>query len=160
MSYTIRHVPLRAARAFVRDHHRHLPAPPGGVIALGLWHGDALVGAAILGAPAARLADRRTRIDLTRLCVIPGHRNAASMLQGRARRVAQALGYVQLVTYTLPEEGGASLRAAGAQLDGLTRGGEWDRPSRQRQAAARADRKWRWAWDLHQPALHAEGGAS
>lgn len=39
---------------------------------------------------------------------------------------AERLGYRRLGTYTLPEEGGASLRAAGWRLIGEAGGGSWD----------------------------------
>lgn len=47
-------------------------------------------------------------------------------------KVAKALGYTQVITYTLPEEGGASLRAAGWQLIGTRGSGAWSGPSRPR----------------------------
>lgn len=42
------------------------------------------------------------------------------------------MGYRRLLTYTLPEEGGASLRGAGAKLIGETKGGSWNRDARPR----------------------------
>lgn len=67
-----------------------------------------------------------------------------SMLYGALCRAAKALGYREAWTYTLPEEPGISLRAAGFEDMGLTKGGEHDRPSRRRKPAARPDRKRRW----------------
>jgi hypothetical protein len=46
------------------------------------------------------------------------HRHAASLLYGASWRACRAIGYRKLVTYTLPEEGGASLRASGWKLIG------------------------------------------
>ena len=54
------------------------------------------------------------------------------MLYGAAWRAVRALGYRRLVTYTLPEEGGASLRGAGFQLIGEAGGGSWSRTDRPR----------------------------
>lgn len=54
------------------------------------------------------------------------------MLYGAAWRVAKALGYRRLITYTLPEEGGASLRGAGWKVVGERGGGSWTTPSRPR----------------------------
>jgi hypothetical protein len=51
------------------------------------------------------------------------------MLYGASWRAAKSLGYKKLITYTLPEEGGASLRASGAKLIGECGGGTWDRAS-------------------------------
>jgi hypothetical protein len=42
------------------------------------------------------------------------------------------LGYKRLITFSLPEEGGASLRAAGFKLLGECGGGNWSRSSRRR----------------------------
>jgi len=61
-----------------------------------------------------------------------GYVNACSQAYGALRRAAVALGYVRLVTYSLPDEGGASLRAAGWRLDGEVLGQHWTRPSRPR----------------------------
>jgi hypothetical protein len=54
------------------------------------------------------------------------------MLYGAAWRVASAMGYLRLITYTLPQEGGASLRGAGWRLIGERGGGNWNQPSRPR----------------------------
>ncbi len=61
-----------------------------------------------------------------------GTKNACSMLYGAAWRAARALGWLRLVTYTLPEEGGASLRAAGWRCIGEAGGGSWSRANRPR----------------------------
>ena len=64
------------------------------------------------------------------------------------------LGFARLVTYTLPEEGDTSLRAAAFQQDlDLTYGGEWDRPSLRRNPALHPTaRKLRWWVNLRQQA--------
>lgn len=73
-----------------------------------------------------------------------GTRNACSMLYGAAWRACRALGYRRLVTYTLPEEGGASLRAAGWRLVGEAGGGSWSRKSRPRVDLHPTQQKMRW----------------
>jgi hypothetical protein len=50
----------------------------------------------------------------------------------------------QIITYTLESENGASLRAAGWQLDSRAAGGSWDRPSRSRIDSHPTARKFRW----------------
>ncbi len=144
--FTTRWVSLRTAAAFVARHHRHHEPPQGGIVALGLWEVDQLVGVGILGRPVSRELERQGVCELTRSCVLEDCRDAASALDGRMRRLAQALGFVRLTTYTLPEESGASLRAAGWQPDlELVGGGEWSRPSRLRNdATAPTSRKRRW----------------
>jgi len=70
-----------------------------------------------------------------------------SGLQERVQRgggPALAMGYQRLITYTLPEEGGASLRASGFALIGQAGGGSWSRPSRPRVDLAPLQQKLRW----------------
>jgi hypothetical protein len=72
---------------------------------------------AMVGLPKARkLMDGRT-LEVTRTCVREGMQNANSMLYGACARAAGALGWSELITYTLPSESGASLKAAGWQMD-------------------------------------------
>jgi hypothetical protein len=59
-------------------------------------------------------------------------------------RAGQALGYTEAWTYTLPEEPGTSLKAAGFKDMGLTAGGEHDREKRRRAPAVRPEPKRRW----------------
>jgi hypothetical protein len=127
-------VTLDEANAFVRDLHRHHPPAVGHVFSLGAFSGAKLVGVAIVGRPVARMRDDGLTLEVTRLCT-NGHRNACSFLYGRAARATFALGYLRIGTYTLPDEGGASLRAAGWQLIGERGGGEWSSPSRPRKSA-------------------------
>jgi hypothetical protein len=135
---------LRAACSFVGQHHRHHKPPRGGLFAVAAAREGTIVGVAIVGRPVARrLADAWTA-EVTRLCVLDGQRNACSMLYGACWRAAKALGYRRLVTYTLPEEGGTSLRAAGWRLIGEAGGGSWDRAERPRVDEHPTQRKLRW----------------
>lgn len=109
-------VTLRAANAFVGRLHRHARPVPGAKFAIGLECDGELVGVAIVGRPVARMLDNGRTAEILRLCT-DGSRNACSMLYGAARKAARAMGYDPVYTYTLPQEGGASLRAAGFQLD-------------------------------------------
>lgn len=88
-------------------------------------------GVAIVGRPVARLLDNGWTLEVNRVCT-DGARNACSMLYGAAWRAAKALGFRRLITYTLPEEGGASLRASGWYCVGERGGGTWDRPNNSR----------------------------
>ena len=129
---TLRIVPidLRSANEFVRKLHRHSRPVVGHKFAVGVeaqtrllngpeWR---LVGVAIVGRPVARFLDDGKSVEITRVCT-DGTRNACSMLYGAARRAARALGNRRVYTYTLPEESGASLRAAGFKLDKEDAGG-------------------------------------
>ena len=82
--------------------------------------------------------------EVTRLCVIDGARNACSFLYASCWRAARALGYRRLITYTLPEEGGASLRAAGWKCLGEAGGGSWNRAERPRVDTHPTQVKLRW----------------
>ena len=55
-----------------------------------------------------------TIIPITLRTATDGYRNANSTLYGAAWRVAQAMGYRRLITYTQANESGASMRAIGA----------------------------------------------
>lgn len=133
MSERLRHgrVTLADANAFVAKHHRHHPPVVGHLFSLGAFKGEQLVGVVIVGRPVARLRDDGRTAEVTRLCT-DGTRNACSFLYGCASRAAFALGFDRIGTYTLPEEGGASLRASGWKLIGQTPGRSWSVPSRPR----------------------------
>ena len=123
---------IKAARAVITEWHRHHRAPQGALFAVGCEDGEGtLHGVATIGRPVARRFDDGYTCEVTRLCT-DGTRNACSLLYGAAARAAAALGYRDIITYTLPEEGGASLRAAGWEFDGDTGGGAWSRVSRER----------------------------
>jgi hypothetical protein len=144
--FTTKWISLRGADRFIAKHHRHHVPAQGGIVALGLWEGERLVGVGMLGRPVSRELQAQGVVEMTRLCVLEDCRHAASALLGRMRRAAQALGFTRLVTYTLPEEGGASLRANAWQADmELVGGGEWTTPSRPRNGALHPiERKARW----------------
>lgn len=112
--------------AFIAQHHRHHAPPPGAILRVGAEHAGQLVGIAVAGRPVARTLDDGKTLEVTRVAT-DGSKNVCSMLYGALVRAGKALGYTRFVTYTLPEEGGASLRAAGWREDGQTAGGAWRR---------------------------------
>ena len=137
-------ISIREASAFVARHHRHHRPPRGAIFAVAVSRDGAVVGVATVGRPVARrLADSWT-CEVTRVCVLDGERNACSALYGAAWRAARAMGYRRCVTYTLPEEGGASLRGAGWRCIGEAGGGSWSRESRPRVDLHPTQRKIRW----------------
>lgn len=71
-----------------------------------------------------------------------------------------ALGYREVWTYTLPWEGGRSLRAAGFKDMGLSAGGEHDRPSRRRAPAKHPEPKRRWLRVLYEERRALNPGGS
>lgn len=127
-------VTLDEANAYIRDFHRHHSPVPGHVFALGAFRGDRLVGVVIVGRPVSRKRQDGLTLEVTRCCS-DGSPNVPSFLYGKAARAAFALGYLRIGTYTLPCEGGSSLRGAGWTLIGERGGGEWSSPSRPRQSA-------------------------
>ena len=143
---TLRVIPisLQIANAFVQRHHRHHGATVGHRFSLGCLEADRLCGVAIMGRPVARMADDGWSLEVTRCCT-DGTRNACSALYGACRRTAQAMGYARILTYTLIEEQGASLRGAGWTEELISPGGEWDRPSRPTKAARNPQPKRRWS---------------
>ena len=66
------------------------------------------------------------------------------MLYRAAWRAAKAMGYRRLITYTLPEEGGGSLKGAGFKLVGERGGGKWTCKSRPRIDTHPTQTKWLW----------------
>lgn len=134
---------LEEANAFVRQHHRHHAPVPGAKFCIAVASGEAVVGVAIVGRPVARMLDDGWTLEVNRTCT-DGTPNANSALYGACRRVAFGLGYRKLITYTLPEEGGASLRAANWRCIGEAGGGKWSRESRPRVDIHPTQVKLRW----------------
>jgi hypothetical protein len=110
----IRPITFRAAAAFVAEHHRHNKPPRGMKFAISVVDDDGVVrGVAMVGRPVARHEQERGfTVEVNRTCVVDTP-NANSMLYGAAWRVAKAMGYDRMITYTQADESGASLRAAG-----------------------------------------------
>jgi hypothetical protein len=122
---------LREANEFVAQHHRHNLPVTGCKFAVGAAVDGKLVGVAIAGRPVARRLDDGKTLEVLRVCT-DGTPNANSFLYGRVKRVALLLGYSRVITYTLEEESGASLRAVGAQVVATLNPKEWSVPSRPR----------------------------
>ena len=134
----------RQARKWVNDTHRHLKAPRGDLYRTSLVAHGNLVAVGIAGRPCRTLQDGRTAEILRIASLAEVDVNACTRLYGALVRAGRALGYRRHVTYTLKDEPGTSLRAANFEDDGLTEGGEWDRPSRKRSKARQSGPKRRW----------------
>jgi hypothetical protein len=122
---------LDEANAFIRQFHRHHQPMPGCKFAIGVSDGEKIVGVAVVGRPVSRMLDNGWTLEVNRTCT-DGTKNANSMLYGAAWRATRAMGYKKLITYTLPDEGGTSLKAAGWTCLGEAGGGSWNVPSRPR----------------------------
>jgi hypothetical protein len=141
----LRIVPMTLAEAneCVRQWHRHHQPVPGAKFCIGVAADDRICGVAIVGRPVARASDDGWTLEVNRIAT-DGTRNACSALYGASRRAAWALGYRRLITYTLPEEGGASLRGAGWKLIGERGGGSWSWSGRPRVDLHPLQRKLLW----------------
>lgn len=140
---TVVPITLAEANAFVSAHHRHHKPVPGAKFCIGAAIEETVHGVVIVGRPVARMLDDGWMLEVNRCCT-DGTRNACSLLYGAAWRAARALGYRRLITYTLPEEGGSSLRAAGWRLIGEAGGGSWSVPSRPRVDTHPLQVKFKW----------------
>lgn len=143
MALTVVPITFAEARAYVAQHHRHHPPPVGHKFSVGVAKDGEIVGVAIASRPTARHLDDGWTLEVTRLAT-DGTRNACSFLYGAVRRIGKAMGYRRFVTFTMPEEGGASLRASGWTCTGDTPGRSWSVPSRPRVDKHPLQTKLRW----------------
>jgi len=139
-------ISLKEANAFVRLMHRHHPPVVGHKFSIAAVLAEEICGVVIVGRPISRHRDDGETLEVTRLCT-DGTKNACSFLYGRAARAAFAMGYKRIGTYTLPNEGGASLRASGWKLIGKAGGGEWHSPLRPRKPMA-SPIGVKWLWEI------------
>lgn len=117
---------------FINKHHRHHIAPQGMKFALSITNGQKLIGVLTAGHPVSIHRDDGLTLEVTRVCVNEAYVHLCSKLYAAARRIAREMGYHTLITYTLDEETGTSLRAAGFQFMGKSAGGSWNSRSRSR----------------------------
>jgi hypothetical protein len=150
----LRIVPCSLAKAndFVEAYHRHSlrTSRDGGKFAIAAAVGTEVMAVAIVGNPlSATLMDGFTA-EVLRSCSRPeAPRNCNSLLYGACRRIWFEMGGSRIVTYTLTEETGASLRGAGWTLAATVKGhnpktwGKNDHLERTEQALiARGKRRW------------------
>lgn len=99
--------------AFIKALHRHHKPSAGAKFYIAVSdEQNQIRGVAAVGRPVARHMDDGWTLEVNRCCT-DGARNACSMLYGAAWRIAKEMGFKRLITYTLPEEGGASMRGVG-----------------------------------------------
>lgn len=143
MTLALQPITFEEACEFIRRYHRHHPPSVGWKFGLAVNDGERVVGVVCVGRPVARHLDNGYTLEVTRCCT-DGTPHACSKLYAAAWRATRCLGYRRLITYTLPSEGGASLRGAGWRVVGETKGGEWNCPSRPRVAKAPTCQKLLW----------------
>lgn len=142
----VRPISLREANAFVEQTHRHHGSARGHKFSVAVEDElGQLRGVAIAGRPVARGLDDGRHLEVLRVAT-DGTRNACSMLYGSVKRAAVAMGYrpCDVLTYTLAEEPGSSLRAAGWIPVARVSGRSWDAPSRPRTDSHPTVDKVRW----------------
>lgn len=123
---------LAEANAFVAEHHRHHQPIHRCRFSLAVAdEGGTVRGVAMVGRPVSRHLDNGWTCEVRRVAT-DGCPNACSALYSASWRACRAMGYRRLITYTLPSEGGASLRGAGWTLVGEAGGGTWNRANRPR----------------------------
>jgi hypothetical protein len=140
---TLAPISLADANAFVARLHRHHQPVVGHKFSLAAMKNGEVIGVAIIGRPVSRMRQDGRTLEVTRLCT-DRTKNACSFLYSAAARAAFALGYRRIGTYSLPEEGGSSLRASGWTLVGERGGGSWSRRGRPRHDKHPMQRKLLW----------------
>lgn len=131
------------ACAFIKKHHSHHLPPQGWKFGIAVNDGEKVVGVVTVGRPVARHLDNGWTAEITRCCT-NGTKNAASKLYSAAFRACKAMGYRRVITYTLKEEEGTSLIAAGFRVVWETKGGSWHRVRRPRVQTAPVGQKILW----------------
>ena len=144
-----RAITFSQAKELVEDWHNHLKPPAGWKFGFALEDDIGIVGVIIVGRPVARKLDDGSTMEITRCALIgKGIKNAASMMIGAACRTAQLQGYTRMISYTLEDEDGAAYRAAGFQVDHISKGHKWNCKSRARSDEQPTCDKKRWVKNL------------
>jgi hypothetical protein len=133
-----------SAKAFIEEHHRHRGSPVGSKFQIAAADKEGIVrGVAVVGRPVARHLDDGWTLEITRVAT-DGTKNVCSMLYAACWRVARAMGYRKLSTYTLKSEPGTSLMAAGWTVVGEVTARSWHCESRPRVDKYPLQEKLRW----------------
>lgn len=137
------------ASEFIENMHRHHLPLDFGTYSLAVCSPDGTVhGVAIIG----RTTTQHFHVDdipnqwvqEVRRVATDGTPNACSALYGAAWRFVKALGYRMLISYTLPEEGGSSLRALGWKRVDNVGGNPWAHRSKRGYDIHPVGKKTRW----------------
>lgn len=108
---------LIEANAVVAAWHRHHQPVKIHRFSIGAVKDRRLVGVAIVSTPVNQFSGDAREVAEVRRVATDGTYNACSFLYGACARTAKAMGFHRIQSYILPEEGGASLRAANWQLE-------------------------------------------
>jgi len=132
MKLEITPITIQDAKIFVDKHHRHHKSPVGALFAIAVSFNNEIVGVVMIGRPVSRHLDNGYIVEINRLAVLDGYKNACSMLYSAAWRAARSMGYKKAITYILKEESGTSVKAAGWKCIGEAGGGSWNSKNRPR----------------------------
>jgi hypothetical protein len=138
-------ITFRQAKAFIEEYHSHHKPPQGWKFGICVHDRakDRIVGVVTVGRPVSRHMDDGFTAEVTRCCT-DRTPHVASMLYAAAWRAAKAMGYKRIITYTLDEEKGTSLIAAGWHEVAASEGGSWSRKKRPREDKHPTGLKKRW----------------
>ena len=140
-------ITFREASEYINQYHRHHNATVGCKFCISVVDDDGQIhGVAVCGRPVSRKLDDGLTLEINRVCT-DGARNACSMLYGACVRIAKAMGYKKVITYTLQSEDGASLKASNFICEGKAGGTHWT-GSRNRGQNIPAEMKNRWVKEL------------
>lgn len=120
----IKPITFREASEYVNNNHRHNKATVGCKFCISVWDENVMHGVAICGRPVGRKFDDGETCEINRVCT-DGYRNACSKLYGACVRIARDMGYKRVITYTLEDEDGASLKASNFVYEGLAGKDHW-----------------------------------
>ena len=137
---------LKQANGLVSQIHRHHKPVVGHRFSLACYDDDRLCGVVICGRPVARMIDHTKVLEISR-CATDGTKNAISKLYSSVCRAAAAMGFEKVQTYTLPEEGGSSMKACGFTFVGEAGGGDWnhgEKSHKNRRTDQPMGVKWKW----------------
>ncbi len=116
-------ITIKEANSFVAEHHRHHRPTTrnSGKWALSVIDvlTDKVVGVAIAGNPVSATFMDGVTLEITRLCVLENApKGAASFLLSKCSCIWRIMGGERIITYTLSQESGASLKGAGWEKTG------------------------------------------
>ena len=154
MSLSVIPLTLAEANRKVAEWHRHHGPMPGGLDYFRIGAIDdtgKVVGVSIVSRPQNRNSDDGLTCEVVR-CATNGHKNSCSFLYGQSARIARYMGFRRIITYTLDNESGASLRACGWKLEKTGIKSYWSsHQSSGRTVKAKehyAEKKTRWTLEL------------
>jgi hypothetical protein len=143
---TVKPITIKASLRWIAEHHSHLGAPRGGLLAASVEHDGRRCCVALAEIPKARLMMNGTTAEISRVASDGTTPHAASKSCMALVSALSAVGYRRFVSATLLGEAGTMYRAAGWWPTAIMDGGEWDRARRRRVPALQAGRKIRWEY--------------